>query len=170
MKAYNLLENIMHAILSGLFRLFRKELKEEQFSSFMQFVKFGIVGLSNTLISYVVYLLFLLLFKKLELPGTVDYMLAYGLGFLISVVWSYYWNNKYVFSLEQGEKRSGLGTFIKTLISYSFTGLFLNSILLYLWVDIVGISEIVAPVINLLISVPLNFIINKLWAFKKKSD
>ena len=57
---------------------------------------------------------------------------------------------------------------IKTYISYSFTGLFLNSILLILWVKICGISEFIAPVINLVVSVPLNFMINKFWAFKDK--
>ena len=58
---------------------------------------------------------------------------------------------------------------IKTYISYSFTGLFLSSILLVLWVQVLGISEFIAPIINLLISVPLNFIINKFWAFKKSN-
>ena len=56
---------------------------------------------------------------------------------------------------------------VKTFISYSFTGLFLSSVLLVLWVQVMHISEFVAPIINLLVTVPLNFIINKLWAFKK---
>jgi putative flippase GtrA len=58
----------------------------------------------------------------------------------------------------------------KTYVSYSFTGLFLNSILLILWVKVLGISEYIAPIINLLVSVPLNFIINKFWAFKTKEE
>ncbi|WP_294218999.1 hypothetical protein [Pseudobutyrivibrio sp.] len=38
---------------------------------------------------------------------------------------------------------------MKTYISYSFTGLFLNSILMVLWVQVVGTSEFVAPIINI---------------------
>lgn len=59
-------------------------------------------------------------------------------------------------------------TLLKTYVSYSVTGLFLNSILLVLWVNIFSISEFIAPIINLLVSVPLNYIINKLWALKKE--
>ena len=31
--------------------------------------------------------------------------------------------------------------------------------------DLLGISQYLGPVINLLITIPLNFILNKLWAF-----
>ena len=86
--------------------------------------------------------------------------------FVLSVLWSFYWNNRFVFTLKSGELRSIWKSLIKTYISYSFTGLFLNSILLVLWVKILGVSEFIAPLINLIFSVPLNFIINKLWAFK----
>ncbi len=37
-----------------------------------------------------------------------------------------------------------------------------------LWVDMLHISEFLAPVINLLFNVPVNFLINKFWAFKKE--
>ncbi|MCR4902230.1 MAG: GtrA family protein, partial [Butyrivibrio sp.] len=79
---------------------------------------------------------------------------------------SYYWNNKMVFTKEEGAERVWWKALIKTYISYSFTGLFLNSVLLILWVQVLGISEFIAPIINLLVSVPINFIINKFWAFK----
>ena len=87
--------------------------------------------------------------------------------FVLSVLWSFYWNNKKVFVLQEGEKRSMWQALLKTYISYSFTGLFLNSALLVLWIRVLGISEFIAPIINLLVSVPLNFIINKFWAFRK---
>lgn len=68
--------------------------------------------------------------------------------------------------MKDGEHRSLLKSLLKTYVSYSFTGLFLNSILLVLWVQVFHINEFIAPIINLLVSVPLNFIINKYWAFK----
>ena len=134
--------------------------------SIIQFIKFGIVGLSNTIISYVIYAGGLMLFKKFDILPEDNYLLAQSIAFLLSVLWSFYWNNKKVFLPEEGKERSIWKALLKTYISYSFTGLFLNSILLILWVDVLGISEFVAPVFNLLISVPLNFIINKFWAFK----
>ena len=125
--------------------------------SLIQFVKFGIVGLSNTLISYVVYVA--------GVRFGMHYLLASILGFVISVLNSFYWTNKYVFG--QGkEERNLLKTLLKTFMAYAFTGLVLANILLYIWVDILGISEYLGPLINLVVTVPLNFVINKLWAFR----
>ena len=70
--------------------------------------------------------------------------------------------------MEEGERRSLFPALIKTYVSYSFTGLFLNSLLMFLWVRVFHISEYLAPIFNLLISVPINFLINKFWAFKKE--
>lgn len=143
------------------------ELANDAISSIVQFIKFGIVGLSNTMISYVIYVAGLLLLQKIHFLQRYDYLVSQVVAFVVSVLWSFYWNSKMVFTLEDGKKRSVWKALIKTFISYSFTGLFLNSILLVLWVKVIGISEFVAPLINLLFSVPLNFIINKFWAFKQ---
>lgn len=126
-----------------------------------QFIKFGIVGLSNTIISYVVYVV--LVYLKMH------YILANIMGFLVSVLNAYYWNNKYVFKEQEGEQRVWWKTLGKTFMSYAGTGLVLSNVLLVVWVDWLGISEIIAPIINLLITVPLNFIMNKYWAFRQKT-
>lgn len=131
-----------------------------------QFVKFGIVGLSNTIVSYVLYAGGLLLFRRFGLFGGKDYLAAQAVAFALSVLWSFYWNSRFVFRLEEGGKRSRWKALLKTYVSYSFTGLFLNGALLVLWVGKFHISEFAAPFINLLVSVPLNFLMNKFWAFK----
>lgn len=141
---------------------------EKTFLAMIQFIKFGIVGFSNTVISYVLYTGGLLLFRKLRIFGSIDYLAAQLIAFVISVLWSFYWNNRYVFKVEEGKKRSLWKSLLKTYISYSFTGLFLSSLLLVLWVQILHISEFAAPVINLVITVPLNFMINRQWAFRQQ--
>lgn len=163
---WNVIEKMVRVVLETGFRLCKKELSDEFFSAFMQFVKFGIVGVSNTVISYVLYAISLLGFQQAGVFEKVDYLVAQIIAFVLSVLWSFYWNNKMVFVPKEGEKRSVIGTLVKTYISYSFTGLFLNSVLLIIWVQIFHMSEFIAPVINLLISVPVNFIINKFWAFR----
>lgn len=45
--------------------------------------------------------------------------------------------------------------------------IFLNSALSVLWVQAVGVPKIIAPIINLVINVPVNFLLNKFWAFGK---
>ena len=169
-KVWNIIDHMINQIMTFLFtRFLHREYTKIQHTSFMQFIKFGIVGLSNTIISYLLYAVVLLLLQKKMLFPKIDYLLAQIVAFVLSVLWSFYWNNRMVFVVEEGRKRSLWKSLIKTYISYSFTGLFLNSILLIVWVNILGISEFIAPIINLIVSVPLNFIINKFWAFKTES-
>ena len=128
--------------------------------SIYQFLRFCIVGLSNTLIGYVVYSLCVFL--------GMHYLLANLVGFLVSVVNAFYWSNKYVFAKGNGEYRNLYWSFIKTILAYASTGIVLNSILLWLLIDQWHISEYLAPLLILMVTVPTNFIMNKYWSFKTK--
>ena len=155
-KLWSKMENIVRYMIKDVFRI---PVKDESLNNVFQFLKFGLVGVSNTIISYFTYLILVLL--------GMHYMPANGIAFAVSVLNSFYWNNKYVFA-EEKEKRKWYLVLAKTFIAYGFTGLFLNSVLLYLEVDLWQINELLAPLINLIITIPLNFIINKFWAYKKK--
>ena len=127
---------------------------------FVQFVQFCVVGLSNTLISYLIYAAFVLL--------GWNYILGSIVGFVVSVTNSFYWNNKYVFKQENGKHRSILASYVKTFLSYAATGLVLANILLVIWVELLHLPELLGPIVSLLVTIPLNFILNKLWAFRNK--
>ncbi len=145
-------------LLLKIFLLFK--MPEHIAKKTVQFVEFCVVGLSNTLISYVVYAVFVLL--------GWNYILGSILGFVVSVTNSFYWNNKYVFKAESGEHRSLVWAYIKTFLSYAVTGLVLANVLLVIWVEVLHLPELLGPIVNLLITIPLNFILNKLWAFRSK--
>lgn len=169
-KIWGMIDRIIHVILSKIYNLIGKDLTDEKYESFLQFIKFGIVGLSNTAISYIIYIISLFSFKKIQIFSNVDYIISSVIAFILSVLWSFYWNSRMVFKLKEGEKRSVWKALLKTYVSYSFTGLFLNNILLLLWVQICHVSEWIAPIINLIVSVPINFLINKFWAFRKEKS
>lgn len=156
---------IERAIRFLLTRILKKDLSEKKLEGILQFFKFGIVGLSNTVISYVIYVIALLAFQTVSVSENIDYLAAQVIAFILSVLWSFYWNNKYVFD-DVSRERNIVQALLKTYISYAFTGLFLNSILAVLWVQVFEINKMFAPIINLLISVPVNFVMNKFWAFK----
>lgn len=130
--------------------------KEDFWKFVWQFVKFGLVGVSNTLISLAVYYAVVLLF------GVEQYILANTLGFVISVINAYIWNSKFVF---QKEDRKHGKSFIKVFVSYGSTFL-LGTGFLFVLVHYWNVSEMIAPIINLLLTIPLNFLLNKFWAFK----
>lgn len=161
-------ESIERVIDWFLRKVLNLKISDKQWETLVQFIKFGIVGLSNTIISYVIYVVALLIFQNNKWIPDWDYLLAQIIAFVLSVLWSFYWNNKCVFQKHEDAQRNLLQALLKTYISYAFTGLFLNSVLSLLWVEVLHINKLIAPIINLLISVPMNFILNKFWAFKEK--
>ena len=91
-----------------------------------------------------------------------------GVHFIVKYeqLWSFYRNNKYVFATGEGHRRSVWRTLLKTYAAYAFTGIVLSNVLSYVWINVLGISKYVAPLINLVVSIPVNYLINKNWAFK----
>lgn len=132
--------------------------------SFVQFVKFCIVGLSNTAVAYFLNIAILIMLKDAEWRW--DYIFANVSSFTISIFWSFFWNNKYVFKEKPDEQRNKWKALGKTFLSYGFTGYILSSILLFVLVDMFEISKYIAPLLTLIITVPVNFLLNKLWAFR----
>ena len=120
-----------------------------------QFIKFGFVGVSYTLISLATY--YVLVYFN------CPYILANAAGFVLSVINSYFWNSKFVFKNKQEE--SGAKAFSKVFLSYlgSFC---LSTVLITVMVELLHISEYIAPILRLIVTVPLNYIINKIWAFR----
>lgn len=120
-----------------------------------QFIKFGIIGASNTIVSTSIYYLFIWMDPKLYFVGNV-------VGWIVSVFNSFYWNNRFVFTKSEfswGQK------LLRTYLAYG--GSFLvGSITLVVLVRVLGVSAWLAPWINIVITIPLNFILNKFWAFK----
>ena len=144
----------------------RKEISDVQLSNILHFIRFGIVGLSNTLISYLINVGVLLILRPYNLE--YDYVAANIAGFGLSVLWSYYWNNRFVFRLKDGETRSVIKTLMKTYACYGFSGFILNNILSTIWIKGLGISRFISPLLNLPFTIPVNFLLNKLWAYRAR--
>jgi putative flippase GtrA len=157
-KLWVLAESIIKFVLVKILHL---KITDQNWDKLCQVIKFGMVGVSNTIISYIVYILLVTI--------DVHYLAASLFSFLVSVINAYYWNDKYVFKANNCEQRIWWHSFLKTFMSYAGTGLVLNNILLILWIDIFKINEALGPLINLFITIPLNYLLNKYWAFKGKS-
>ena len=161
------MDALLEAMVRKVIKIFVKTPNDSLTETVVQFIKFGIVGVSNTVISYLINIAVLFLLQPYQLNW--DYIAGNIISFILSVLWSFYWNNRMVFTLKEGKSRSIWKTLLKAYIAYGFTGIFLNNILSWLWVSVMGISKYVAPLINLIFSIPLNFIINKLWTFKSNN-
>lgn len=163
------------------------EKKSSKFAALLQFIKFGLVGLLNTFLSYAIYnFCYYVLHTGVHIANII--------GFVITVFVAFLLQSKFVFKQDEGaEKRVWWKVLIKTYISYSFTGLFLTELLLFLWINVINLGQYLggmcewlagfginfeqqdlaaslAPLMNMVITIPLNFIINKFWAYRQKKS
>ena len=162
-----MIDNILKGFIIWFYKSLKKPVTEDKIVIALQFFKFCLVGFSNVVVSYVFYLIFFFLFGTLGIYGKSNYLTAQIIGFVISIFWSFYWNHKYVFAVDRKDNIALLLSFFKMLFSYSITGIALNSALLILWIDFFKISAVIAPLINLVFCVPVNFLLNKYWAFSE---
>lgn len=137
-------------------------------AALLQFIKFGIVGVSNTAISYGIEMLsYYVLFVNVAWPESVRILVTSVLAFAVSVTNSYYWNNRYVFG--SGIKktvRQHIVAYLKTVACYGVTGLLLAPAI-KLYVTALGVPYWLSSLGALAVTIPLNFILNKFWAFRK---
>ena len=133
----------------------------KKIEAFVQFVKFGIVGAFNTVLTYVIVNAMFYLWGVDEQIGNI-------VAFIITAFISYLLNSRFVFS-DTAKEQSFFAGLIKVYISYSFTGIFLTALLLFIECDVLHIPLYIATFANIFITVPINFILNKFWAYKKKS-
>ena len=122
------------------------------FYKYEKFIKFAIVGFGNLFISLVTY--YLLVFFS------INYQIANIGGFITGSLNGYIWNRVWVFK----NSKKNLSSIVKFYLSYLSTWL-LSAILLYIWIEIFNISDKIAPIINVVITTPINYLLNKYWVF-----
>lgn len=121
-----------------------------------KFVKFGLVGVLNTLINWII-------FAVLNFVG-VYYIIANVIAYVIATINSYIWNSRWVFKYKGEDKKETTTKFILL----NLVGLALNTMILYLLVDLIGLNKLIALVITTVIVMVINYIVNKIWVFKEK--
>ena len=121
-----------------------------------RFIKFAFVGVLNTLLNWI-------LFFMLNSIG-VYYIVSNVMAYSISTINSYIWNSKWVFKYEGNNKKITTIRFI----SLNIFGLTVNTIILFLLVDIIKLNKIMGLIITTIIVMFVNYLVNKLWFFSKK--
>lgn len=115
---------------------------------YYEIFKFVLVGGINTLNYYLVYLLLL---KVIEVP----YLLSHITGFLFSFIISYYLNCYFVYRVKPTWRK---------FVSFPLTqvvNMGMQTFLLWLFVDIYHWSAVYAPLVGLVVTIPITFILSK---------
>ncbi|MDO4910483.1 MAG: GtrA family protein [Corynebacterium sp.] len=152
-----------------------------------QFIKFGIVGGSGTIVNMAVTILYTMLLSAVTGHGPHSpffffewYHVIMVLAFVTANTWNYQLNRMWTFSAE--ERRGWWAQFFPFLATGVFAfivSLIVTTLLLSDWSPIQLSREIFddtsvvrtgfywANAISIIVALPVNFIVNKLWTFRK---
>lgn len=150
-----------------------------------QVAGFLAVGLFNTVLNYAVYC------AVIALGG--HYLAASVTGWVVSVFSA--WLLQYFFVFREGGADSPQPwwqALVKTYLSYGFTGFVLANLLLVLMLDVAHVevvleplfamgsffvfdtpramAEYLAPLAVMVVNLPINFLLNKFWAYREKGS
>ena len=133
---------------------------KSNYKLFWQFTKFCMVGVSNNLIGLSVYYVFIWIRNdfSMAIAGLV-------LGWILGVTNAFFWNRNLVFK-ERTEK--WYLALVKVYISYLLS-LLMALVLTYVQIQVLNISTLIVPLINITITSPMNFCISKYWVFKRSN-
>lgn len=117
-----------------------------------KFIVFLFGGLSNTVITYILYYLFINFFS---------YKISYTLAYLIGILYSYLFNSIIVF-----KSTISLFKFLKYPSIYIIQYL-LSITIIYVSIEFFYINKNYAPIISIILLIPVSFMLNKLYLNKK---
>ncbi len=136
----------MKALIIKLYRFFER------------FIKFSIVGVINTAVYFGVYYLLLYLGVHHLAANIIAYFAGSINGYLLSKLW--------VFKDAGATVKQSV---LKFYVVYG-SSLLLSTGLIALFVDGLGISEKIAPIITICFTTPYNYFLQKIWAFREKKQ
>lgn len=126
------------------------------YKKYKEIINYLIFGGLTTLISIVTYALFAKVFN-------IDYLISNVLSWIIAVLFAYITNKIFVF--ESKSKKN-----IKEITSFFFfriISLIMEMIILYVFVDMLYIDDLVTKIIAQVIVIVANYIFSKVFVFKK---
>ncbi len=111
-----------------------------------QFVKFVGVGSINTIVTYMLYLLLLLV---------ATYQVSYTITYIFGIGLAYWLNLKFVFN-EKSTKRKIVLYPLVYIVQYAF-----GMIILHIAINTYSLPKEIAPILVIVLTIPLTFILTK---------
>lgn len=123
--------------------------------NWLQLAKFCAVGGSGYVVNLAVFSL------AVEL-GDLHHLVAATLAFLVAVTNNFWWNRHWTFRARGGHAGFQAARFF----TVSVAAFLFAAVVLELLVSVVGVAEVPAQAISIVVATPLNFLGNKMWSFR----
>lgn len=132
------------------------------YKKYAEIINYLIVGVLTTAVSIAIYWVFTKVFH-------VNYMVSNVISWIGSVSFAYVTNKIFVF---KSKCNSGADLFIEVyqFFMYRVFSLVIDILLMYVFVELFNINDMIAKVIVQFIVIALNYIFSKLFVFKKKES
>lgn len=136
------------------------------FNKYKQFLSFCLVGGLNTLVSLVVFSILVFVTGADKSDASFVAICLNIISDIAGGINSYLWNRFWVFKKNKTSTKESLPKFIVTFCVY----LAISSVLFSFVQWLLPVHEILIKIIVLPITTIVNFLMNKLWAFKGKKN
>ena len=124
-------------------------------ANWVQLAKFSAVGATGYVVNLAIYVLLI--------EAGLHYSVAAACSFLVAVTNNYTWNRIWTFRGQRGHiAYQGLRFFVVSVVALAA-----NEILLTAFVAF-GVGKVVAQAIAVVLVMPINFVGNKLWSFRRR--
>jgi putative flippase GtrA len=122
-------------------------------ANWVQLFKFGVVGTSGYVVNLVVYT---------ALLGIGAHKAA-AVSFVVAAANNYWWNRHWTFAGQKGSfALQGARFFVVSIAAF-----LVNQFWLFVFLDWLGMGKVVAQALAIILVMPLNFLGNKLWSFRR---
>lgn len=136
------------------------------YKKYQEIINYLIVGVLTTVVSIVTYFLFSLI---LDIENNILFILANVLSWICAVIFAYITNKKFVFNTTTSNKKEEIKVF-SMFVSSRITTLLIELAFMFITVKVILIDDKIAKVIAQFIVIVLNYILSKVFVFKKKNN
>lgn len=136
------------------------------YKKYQEIINYLIVGVLTTVVSIVTYFIFSLI---LDIENNILFIIANVLSWICAVVFAYITNKKFVFNTTTSNKKEELKVF-SMFVSSRITTLLIELAFMFITVKVILINDKIAKVIAQFIVIVLNYVLSKLFVFKKKNN
>ena len=136
------------------------------YKKYQEFINYLIVGVLTTLVSIFTYFILSLI---LDINNNILFILANIISWICAVVFAYITNKRFVFNSATFNRKEEIKVF-SLFVSSRITTLLIELIFMFLTVKVLLLNDKISKVIAQIIVIILNYIISKIFVFKKKKN
>lgn len=135
-----------------------KKIISSLYFRFHDIILYGIIGTFSSGLDFIIYSLLV----KYIIP---QYIIANCMSTICGIVTSFILNRNYNFKVKDKIKRR-----FSIFLAVGLCGLFLSNVILYVFIDVLGIDKFISKITSIILVVFFQFMINKYFTFSSPKD